>query len=224
MSLDDTDRKIVGAELAALTEENSKLRAEVHALREEISTIYDALSAIEQITRLLAANSMLTNLEKIAPLKVETKSLETKSARGKIPVLGIADMSEFVKDTFIEVATSRKLPAEFIATRDTNYSADTAVFILGGSMAESDVINFKNLVTVHKKILLVVDYIIGDVDDFGKCYHRQFVQAAQKYHLDWNKVFVVYVDLISASKAQRINDFEFFQRSNFPEVEKFFQS
>lgn len=57
MSLDDTDIKIVGAELAALTEENSKLRAEVHALREEISTIYDALSAIEQITRLLAAKS-----------------------------------------------------------------------------------------------------------------------------------------------------------------------
>lgn len=78
-------KKFVGEELAAIKDENAQLRAEVHALRDEISQIYNALNSIEETTRILAANSMPTNLERNFLPNVESKPTQkiesTKPAR-----------------------------------------------------------------------------------------------------------------------------------------------
>ena len=78
-------KKFIGAELAALKNENSQLRAEVHALRNDIAQIYATLNSIEELTRLLTANSMMTNLEQKMPMSNNsTDTLPNENVTDKI--------------------------------------------------------------------------------------------------------------------------------------------
>ena len=211
-------KKFIGAELAALKNENSQLRAEVQALRNDISQIYATLNSIEELMRLLTANSIMTNLEDNVTREVENNVPTAIPAREKIPVFG---MHKTNIKSFCEIAEKRNLPVDFVITDNVNYSSNFAVFIVNNlKVNDADKNFFENLYKKYTKILIIVDDSRNSKNSYVKGVFTKFKNSLPNY-IDWSKISVLYVDLNAASNR---GTSVLFELSNFPEVEKFFRS
>ena len=193
-------KNFIGAELNALKDEIAQLRADVHTLNE--------------LTRILIANTMMTNIERNFPPNVESKT-----AREKISVFGMhgADIN-----IFCNIANSRNLPVDFIATDDVkNFSAQQVVFIINNlKINDADKNIFETLYKNCEKILIVVDDVRNRKNFYAKGVFTKFKNYFKNLSLDLNKISVLYVDLRAANSNVAV----LYELSNFPEVEKFFKS
>ena len=210
-----------------LEREIKNLNDKIQILTAEVAQINKSLNSIEELIKLLAANSMLTNLERNFSPNVEsnpTQKMENtkpaiKSARKKIPVFGMCGTNI---TSFCEIAKSRILSVDFVVTFNVDYPSDVAVFIINNlKLTDADKNFFISLNKNFAKILIVVDDKRNSKNSIEKGVFTKFKNSFRYQSVSWDKISVSYVDLSLARNTKMINLVEL---SNFPDVEKFFKN
>ena len=178
-----------------------ELRAEIRALREEISQLRENYGAnfdtLAELVKILAVNQMSANIaqelsaEKNSYTKTgNAKTPDTKINSAKIPVFGNSYAEKF---ELVGTFNQRNLPVKLVAFYGTEPPSDSDFAMYVGCSSENyDLINFPKVCREYKKILLVIDDSLKGTADWIKSF----------YLVDWDKIDVLFIDL-DLRKIQR---------------------